>query len=130
MTSIPPPRPPFRKQFSQPVQSGVIQRQRPGCLTAVCLFLVFASLVWVLLAAIYQGERGRWYPAHLVLQALAVAAAALGLWRMQKWGALLLAAVAALIHVLYFFTGLANLETFLLYAVAVGPAFYFYGRMK
>ena len=104
--------------------------QRPGCLTAVCLFLFFASLAWLLLAAIDPGKHGRWYPAHFVVQALAVAAAGFGLWKMRKWGAILLGVVAVLIHALYIAVGLVNFETFLIYAATVGPAIYFYRRMK
>jgi hypothetical protein len=65
-----------------------------------------------------------------VLQALAVAAAGWGLWRMRRWGAILLGIVAVLVHVLYFATGLANFETFVVYAGVVGPAVYFYRRMR
>lgn len=130
VTGAPPPKPPFRKHFSEPSHPSPREDQRPGCLTAVCVFLLFGSLAWLLLAAIYEGNRGKWYPAHLVLQALAIGAAAWGLWKMRKWGAVLLGVVAALIHVLYFFTGLANFETFLVYAATLGPALYFYRRMK
>ena len=108
----------------------VPESARPGCLTAVCLFLVFAAVVRLGLAASHTGPQGGWYPIHLFVQALAVGAAAWGLWKMQKWGALLLAAVAVLIHVLYFFVGLANIETFVIYVGVVGPAVYFYDRMK
>jgi hypothetical protein len=65
-----------------------------------------------------------------VAQALVVGVAAWGLWKMQKWGVLLLGAVAVIINVLYLFVGLANVETFLIYLAVVGPAVYFYGRMK
>jgi hypothetical protein len=118
------PRPPVRAQPRVP------ESERPGCLTAVCLFLLVTSLAWLLLAAIDPGKHGRWYPAHFVLQALAVAAAGWGLWRMEKWGAILLGIVAVLVHVLYFATGLANFETFVVYATVVGPAIYFYRRMR
>jgi hypothetical protein len=108
----------------------VPDHQRPGCLTAVCLFLFVGSLAWLLLAMIDQGKHGRWYPAHFVVQALAVGAAAIGLWRMRKWGAIVLAAVAVLVHVLYIAVGLVNFETFLIYAATVGPAIYFFRRMR
>jgi hypothetical protein len=108
----------------------VPEYRRPGCLTAVCVFLFVASLAWLLLAMIEPGKHGRWFPAHYVVQALAVAAAAFGLWRMQKWGAILLGVVAVLIHVLYAFVGLVNFETFLVYAATVGPAVYFFRRMR
>lgn len=88
------------------------------------------SLVSLLLAMIDPGKHGRWYPAHYVLQALAVAAAGFGLWGMRKWGAILLGVVAVLIHVLYVVVGLANFETFLIYAATVGPAIYFFRRMR
>jgi hypothetical protein len=108
----------------------VPDHRRPGCLTAVCLFLVVTALAWLLLAMIDPGKHGRWYPAHFVLQALAVGAAAFGLWTMRKWGAILLGVVAVLVNVLYIFVGLANHETFLVYAATVGPAIYFFRRMR
>ena len=108
----------------------VPESARPGCLTAVCLFLAFATVAWLGLAANHTGPQGGWYPLHLVVQALAVGAAAWGLWKMQKWGAVLLVVVAVLIHVLYFFVGLANIETFVIYVGVVAPAIYYYGRMK
>ena len=128
MTSPRSPRPPLRKPVALPRPTD--PEARPGCLTAVCLFLAFASFAWLLLAVNHTGPQGGWYPVHLIIQALAVGAAALGLWKMQKWGVLLLAAVAVLIHVLYFFVGLANIETFVIYVGVVAPAIYFYNRMK
>jgi hypothetical protein len=112
------------------VPPRVPEHQRPGCLTAVCIFLCVGSLAWLLLAMIDPGKHGRWYPLHLVLQALAVGAAAIGLWKMRKWGAILLAVVAVAIHVLYVATGLANVETFFIYLFTVGPALFFFGRMR
>lgn len=103
---------------------------RPGCLTAVCLFLGFGALVWLVLAFTYAGPRGRWYPAHLFFQALAVAVAVFGLWTMRKWGVVALGVVAFLILVLYAATGLLNVETILIYAVTLGPGVYYYNRMR
>lgn len=114
----------------QPVRPAVPESARPGCLTAVCIFLAFGAVTWLLLAVSHTGPQGGWYPAHLVVQALAVGAAAWGLWKMQKWGAILLGVVAVLIHVLYFFVGLANIETFTIYVGVLAPAVYFYQRMK
>jgi hypothetical protein len=103
--------------------------RRPGCLTALCGFLFLASAVWLFLAVSYGGDRGAWYPAHLVLQAGAAAAAAMGLWRMKRWGAVVFAATAAAVHLLYAFTGLLNLETLVIYAACLGTAFYYYRRL-
>jgi hypothetical protein len=116
--------------FSPPRPPRLRAEGRPGCLTAVCAFLFFAALVWLFLALIYEGDRGGWYPAHYVLQAVGIGVAAVGIWRMRKWGVVLFAAVAALIHILYVFTGLINLETFVIYAATLGPAVYFYPRME
>ena len=129
MTSSQRARPPFRAQFSQTGPLRPRDDERPGCLTAVCLFLLFGVLAFLFLAATYGGSRGKWYPAHLVVQAVGLAAAVLGLWRMQKWGVVALAAVAIGVHILYLFTGLLNVETFLIYAGTLGPALYFYRRM-
>jgi len=38
--------------------------------------------------------------------------------------------VAVLVHILYLFTGLLNVETFLIYAFTLGPAIYYYKRMR
>ena len=94
------------------------------------LFLFFGALVWLILGLADSGSRGRWYPLHLILQAGAVAAAATGLWRMRKWGVVILGTTFAAIQVLYAVTGLLNMETFLIYALCFGPAAYFYSRMK
>ena len=102
---------------------------RPGCLTAVCLFLGLMALASLFLAATYQGDRGKWYPAHFALQALSVGVAAWGLWRLKKWAVYLLGLVAVLVHILFFSVGLANLETFVIYAGILGPALYYYRRM-
>ena len=104
--------------------------QRPGCMTAVVLFLYFAALSWVILAFSDKSGRGEWYPFHLFVQGVTAAAAAFGLWRMRKWGAYLLFGLAVVIHILYAFTGLLNIETLIVYLVMVGPALYFFSRMK
>ena len=104
--------------------------ERPGCITAICLFLAFAVFGWTLLAVIDPGNRGSWYPAHLVVQAMAAGGALVGLWRMQKWGVIVCGSLAALVHVLYLFIGLLNVETFFIYAITLGPALHFYRRMQ
>ena len=73
-------------------------------------------------------ERGGW--AEVAFNLGSLAAAVLGLWRMQKWGVVALAAVAIGVHILYLFTGLLNVETFLIYAGTLGMALYFYRRMR
>jgi len=90
----------------------------------------FGALVWLVLGLGYSGPRGRWYPTHLLVQALAMAAVVVGLWKMRKWSVVAFAILAALVHLLYLFTGLLNLETFLIYAFTLGPAIYYYKRMK
>jgi hypothetical protein len=104
--------------------------QRPGCLTAVALFLFLAAFMWVLLGLVDKSTRGPWYPIHLVVQGIAAGVAAAGLWRMRRWGAYLLTALFVAIHILYAFTGLLNTETFVIYVGMVGPALYFHSRMK
>ena len=106
------------------------QDKRPGCLTAVALFLYFAASCWVLLALFDKGALGAWYPIHLVVQAIAAGVAAAGLWRMRRWGANVLMSLFAAIHILYAFTGFLNMETFVIYLAMVAPALYFYSRMK
>jgi hypothetical protein len=124
-----PPRPPFKAVLT-PRQAPPRGDERPGCLTAVCLFLGFGVVVWLGLAFADTGTRGKWYPAHLVVQALGIAAVIAGLWRMRKWSVVAFATVALLVQVLYLFTGLLNMETFLIYAFTLGPAIYYYKRMK
>ncbi|HMF88615.1 MAG TPA: hypothetical protein VK575_11110 [Gemmatimonadaceae bacterium] len=104
--------------------------QRPGCLTAVALFLFFGAVVWVFLALFDKGTRGAWYPIHLVVQAIAAGVAAAGLWRMRRWGAYVLTSLFVAIHIFYAFTGLLNMETFVIYLGMVAPTLYFYSRMK
>jgi len=125
-----PQRAPVKAVLTQPRQSPPRGDERPGCLTAVCLVLAFGVLVWLLLAFVYTGTRGKWYPAHLVVQALGIAAAVVGLWRMRRWGVVAFVIVAVLVHILYLFTGLLNVETFLIYAFTLGPAIYYYKRMR
>jgi hypothetical protein len=103
---------------------------RPGCLTAVCCILAVGAVIWLFLGLGYNGPRGRWFSTHYLLQALAMAAVVVGLWRMRKWGVVAFAILAALVHLLYLFTGLLNLETFLIYGFTLGPAIYYYKRMR
>lgn len=104
--------------------------QRPGCLTAVAWFLLFAAAVWVVLGLFDKGTRGPWYPIHLVVQGIAAGVAAAGLLRMRRWGAYLLTSLFVAIHILYAFTGLLNMETFVIYLLMVAPTLYFLSRMK
>ena len=113
-------------RYGPPLPPG----QRPGCLTAVALFLFFAAAIWIILALGGKGRFGLWYPVHLVVQGIVAGIAAIGLWRMRKWGAYTLVALFVAIHILYAFTGLLNLETFEIYIGMIIPTLYFLSRMK
>ena len=130
MATPPAVRRPFKPESHGQRARTPPQDQRPGCLTAVALFLFFAAGVWVLLALFDKGKLGPWYPIHLVVQAIAAGVAAAGLLRMRRWGAYILTSLFVAIHILYAFTGLLNMETFVIYLAMVAPALYFHSRMK
>jgi hypothetical protein len=105
------------------------ESKRPGLLTAACLFLAFAALVWLFLGLIYSGERGPWYPLHLVVQAVLAGFAAWGMRSMKRWGVQLLALLAVAIQLLYLFTGLFNFETLIIYGLVLAPGVLHYADM-
>jgi hypothetical protein len=79
-------------------------------LTVAAGFLYFASVVWLGLAATYHGDRGGWYPLHLLGSAAVGAAVATGFIKMKRWSVSLFAAFVVALQVGYFFTTLSNVE--------------------
>ena len=116
----------YRKKAEAPPEED----RRPGCMTGVALFLFFAAGVWVILAFGEYEDLGDWYTFHLFVQGVIAAVAAYGLWRMRKWGAYLLIALAVAIHILYANTGFLNIETFVIYTGMIITTVYFFHRLK
>ena len=120
---------PVRRPAAPPRPAPRGTTARPVTVMIAAGFLCFASLVWLGLALAYHGDRGAWYPAHLVASAVVGGVAAVGLLRMKRWAVILFAAFALALQIGYAFTTLSNFEPLVWSTLILVPCLFAWDRM-